>query len=685
MKNRPHLAAVLFSLFGIMACDTGVSYDGVVERVELQRFESCTQLTGYLQKQAQAKMELYLTTAMRGGGYHGGGGADAGMAMSDSGSSSQPSTPSDPKSHTETNNQVKGADEPDFVKNDGTRIFVLSGNTLYLSRSWPANQLSLVGSIKIEGSARQMLLDGSKVMVFSAVSTGSNSSSCPGCSYLQNGITKITTIDVSKLDAPRVLRELFLPGSYKAARRVGASVRVVFNDNINWPGGLKWYPDYKPGQDYSDISWREEAYRQLMRKNARLIKEHPLADWLPEGYVKEQGGKKTPHTYSCGDFYRPNASVELGLVTVLSLDLDKPHAAPGRTSILGKVDMIYANQSSLYLANRHWWRSINRPTDSRDHTYLHKFDIKDIKSAKYVASGGVEGSLLNQFAMDEHKGFMRLATTRSEVVKESSNGWSTTEPVNRITVLAEKAGRLEEVGKSKDLARSERIYSARFMGDRGYLVTFRQVDPLYTMDLSNPYKPRVVGELKIPGYSSYIHPVGKNHLLAMGMHIPAPGTGSWQDRALKLSIFDVSNFSSPKETLSYKIGSVYGRSEALSEHKAFNFYSERNLLAIPFSDWDYSKSGADYWKSFVSELKVFKVDVNNASIKEVGALSMADMFEKKYGSNKYGYYYGYNWWVRRSVMATDQQNSDFLYAISDVGIRVSSLSSPATVLAEAGF
>ena len=241
------------------------------------------------------------------------------------------------------------------------------------------------------------------------------------------------------------------------------------------------------------------------------------------------------------------------------------------------------------------------------------------------------------------------------------------------------------MGVSKDLARSERIYSARFMGDRGYLVTFRQVDPLYTMDLSNPYNPYVVGELKIPGYSSYIHPVGKNHLLAMGMHIPAPGTGGWSDRALKLSIFDVSNFASPKETLSYKIGSVYGRSEALSEHKAFNFYAQRNLLAIPFSDWDYTKSGADYWKSFVSELKVFKVDVNNATIKEVGALSMADMFEKKYGSNKYGYYYGYDWWVRRSVMATDQQNNDYLYAISDVGIRVSSLAAPGKVLAEAKF
>ena len=223
------------------------------------------------------------------------------------------------------------------------------------------------------------------------------------------------------------------------------------------------------------------------------------------------------------------------------------------------------------------------------------------------------------------------------------------------------------------------------MGDRGYLVTFRQVDPLYTMDLSDPTNPRVVGELKIPGYSAYIHPVGDNHLLAMGVHIPAPGTGTWSERALKLSIFDVTNFNSPKETLSYKIGTVRGRSEALNEHKAFNFYAARNLLAIPFSDWDYGKSGADYWKSFVSELKVFKVNVNKATITEVGALPMADLFEKKYGSSKYGYYYSTNWWVRRSVMATDQQNNDYLYAISNAGIRVSSLSKVDKVLAEAGF
>jgi len=677
----------MLSLIGALACDN-VSIDGeegVSQRVELKRFASCNQLASYLQDQAATYMELTLTADMKRQYYYGGG-ADAGMAMSDSGAStSKKPSSTGPKSHTETNNQVQGADEPDFVKNDGTRILVISNNTLFLAKSWPAKDLATVGTLKLEGSARQMLLDGDKVMVFSAISS-TGGSYCPGCTYLRNGITKITTVDVRDMSAPKVLREHYLPGSYKAARRVGASVRVVLRDNINWPANIKWYPDYQPGQDYRDVSWREAEYRKLIEENHRRIRKQPLSSWLPKGYVKEKGGSKKDYDYSCSDFYRPSASVELGLVTVLSLDMSRPHAAPGRTSILGKVDMIYANKTSLYLANRHWWRTANQPTDARDHTYLHKLDITDIKRAKYVASGGVEGSLLNQFAMDEHKGYLRLATTRREVVSTSSSGWGSTESVNRITVLAEKAGRLEEVGKTKDLARTERIYSARFMGDRAYLVTFRQVDPLFTMDLSNPRQPKMVGKLKIPGYSSYIHPVGKDHLLAIGMHIPAPGSGqTWRDRSLKLSIFDVSNFASPKETLSYQIGTVYGRSEALTDHKAFNFYSERNLLAIPFADWDYSKSGTDYWSSFVSEVRVFKIDVKGAKITPFGALSMADLFKKKYGNNKYGYYYGYNWWVRRSVMATDNQNRDFLYAISNAGIRVSSLTAPGKHIGETGF
>jgi len=216
-------------------------------------------------------------------------------------------------------------------------------------------------------------------------------------------------------------------------------------------------------------------------------------------------------------------------------------------------------------------------------------------------------------------------------------------------------------------------------------VTFRQIDPLYTLDLSNPKKPKVVGELKVPGFSSYIHPVGTRHLLTLGMHIPAPGQGNWSDRALKLTIFDVSDFANPKETLSVKIGTVYGRSEASYDHKAFNYYPERKLLAIPFSDWDYNKKGASYWSSFISEVRVFKIDVNAAKVEAVGALSHSDLFKNKYSNQGNGYYYGYDWWVRRSVMATDHQNNDYLYAISRAGIRVVGLKDPSKSLSDVKF
>lgn len=318
---------------------------------------------------------------------------------------------------------------------------------------------------------------------------------------------------------------------------------------------------------------------------------------------------------------------------------------------------MYASADALYIASSHWWWWPE--TGQKDATYLHKFDTTEPSRANYAGSGTVDGYVIDQFAMDEHQGVLRVATTITErLAPTTEQPWGPVRTTSRVTTLRAEEGKLVEVGRSAELAENERIQSARFMGNRGYVVTFRQVDPLFTFDLTDPANPRKVGELKIPGFSSYLHPVDEGHLLGIGQFVPE--NGDWRQRAVKLSLYDVTDLAHPRETHTQLVGTAYGWSEATFEHKAFNWFPAKKLLAIPFSDWLPSAYGDYYWGTFVSELRVFRVDTA-AGFTQVGAVSLADVYQAQGDSNWTWYWTP---WVRRSVMA-----DDYVYAISDAGVR----------------
>jgi hypothetical protein len=243
-----------------------------------------------------------------------------------------------------------------------------------------------------------------------------------------------------------------------------------------------------------------------------------------------------------------------------------------------------------------------------------------------------------------------------------------------VSVLGERFGELTVVGRTPDVATGERVQSARFMGEKGVMVTFRQVDPFFTIDLRDPTAPRFVGELKVPGFSSYIHPLDANHMLTIGVYLPEPdanGNVDWTQRRMKLSIFDVSDFANPRETATALVGTAYGWSQAGWDHKAFNYFPERGLLAIPFSDFVPSSNPEEYWGSFISELRVFSI--SPTQIRSLGALSMSDVYRTyRYDD------WSWTWspWISRSVMA-----DDFVYAISDGGIRAAHVDGLSTPLA----
>jgi hypothetical protein len=531
-----------------------------------------------------------------------------------------------------------------------------------------------------------MFLRGDKVVVFSNVytnapeaggSSGGSSGSTVGCNYLSycvaGGIpfTKITTVDVSQLSAPQVTGELYLPGGYHDARLSGGSVRLVLNESFSWPAGMRWYPDYDPDL-WKDTSRLERAIDSLMDTNEQLIRARSLSDWRRDGYFKQPDGTQVPLPQDCRDFHRTNAPTQLGYVTVASIDLDAAVAqAPGRTTLVAQPGILYSNGSALYLTAQHWWWWLE--PGQRDYTYIHKFDLEQSQRARYVASGTLEGYLLDQFSLDEHEGVLRAATTLSRRVEEAGNPWGRIETTNRVSTLRQDGNRLELLGRSEDLAKGERIYSARFLGNKGYVVTFRQVDPLFTFDLSDPAHPRKVGELKVPGFSTYIHPLGDSHLLTVGMQVPE--NGDWRTRSLKLSLFDVSDLAHPREAFTQLVGSPSSSSEALYDHKAFNFFAAKGLLAIPFTDWVPSYSGY-YWDFFVSDLRVFRVDTATG-FTPLGSLSMTDLYRTQ-ATSRWSYWYMP--YVRRSVMA-----DDYVYAISDAGVRVSHVNQLSTPLATTRF
>ncbi|HVE85151.1 MAG TPA: beta-propeller domain-containing protein [Myxococcales bacterium] len=536
-----------------------------------------------------------------------------------------------------------------------------------------------------------MYLDGSNVVVFSTIwypypfadQAMADMICAPmWCGYYYGNTTKVTVVDVSDLAAPRVAGEFYQPGSYGSSRRIGSSVRMVLSDSFRYPPGVRFYPDYTP-ELYQDHDLWVRALDALEAQNEKAIRAATIDQWLPHSLYRDQDGVVHDLGYSCTEFHKTNAPTRLGVVTVGTLDLSAAAIAANagapsmkRTSIIAEPGQIYASPTSLYVASGHWWWWPE--PGQTDYTYLHKFDLTDPSNARYVASGGVEGHIVDQFAMDENAdGFFRVATTIGTRVADATNPqntWGTLQWTNRITVLGERAGALERVGQSEEIGKGETIRSARFIGDKGFVVTARSMDPFFTFDLSDPANPRPVGELQVPGFSSYLHPIDANTILALGVYTNP--TGTWNERSIRLSLYDVSDFAHPREAHTQLVGTAYGWTEALWDHHAFNYFGAKKLLAIPFWDYNPTSTTGTYWDYYTSDLRVFSVDpVSGFAAK--GALGMRDV----YMSSTYN---DWTWfwrpWVSRSVMA-----DDYVFAISDAGIRVAGAASLSTPIATTLF
>jgi uncharacterized secreted protein with C-terminal beta-propeller domain len=290
-----------------------------------------------------------------------------------------------------------------------------------------------------------------------------------------------------------------------------------------------------------------------------------------------------------------------------------------------------------------------------------------------AASGEVPGYILNQFSMDEHNGYFRVATTTNNF------GWRTFAPEeqvskNNVYVLDMN---LNVVGRLEDLAPGEQIYSTRFMGSRCYVVTFRNIDPLFVIDLSDPTAPTVLGQLKVTGYSGYLHPYDENHLIGIGKETiyDAEEDFAWY-QGIKISLFDISDVSNPVEVAKHEIGDRGTDSPVLWDHKALLFDRTRNLLVLPVSVAEIDPSDYDgeipdwaYGETVWQGVYVFTISADNLQIRD--RITHADNPEM-IKNNRY-----FGWWdyqVQRSLYI-----DDVLYTLSNMKLKMNSLDTLAEI------
>jgi hypothetical protein len=623
--------------------------DRIRDDVGLRGFRSCEELTQHVKAEAIREMNATIDSYLNG--------VTAGRLDFLAPTATPVPSPAPREGageYTTTNTQERDVDEPDFVKNDGSRVFVLHRGWLVALAAWPAAATRIESATRIEGSPIEMFLVGDTVVVFSSVYLRAPVE--PANVFTPRPLpssVKLTVLDVSG-ERPELRRAIYMDGSYRTSRRVGTSIRTVTTGRLRGPR-LDYWPSGPV--NWSDPAAVRAAFEDLRRKNVERIQRSALADWLPRFSEAAPGEAVREQVIECSQYHATTAPTHLAFTDVSTLNLSRLAEGARHTVILNPADVVYSSRSSLYLATAHRYRYPPPPV-REDFSYLHRFDTaSDPSTARYAGSGGVPGQVVNSFAMDEEGGFLRVATTRTRW----TDTW-TPETSSGVSVLASRRGRLTVTGEVSGLAPGERIFSARFIGRRGYVVTFRRIDPLFTLDLGDPERPRVAGELKVPGFSTYIHPLDDRYLLTVGSDADERGVVT---HGLQLQVFDVSDLGNPQRRQALTIGGRWASSEAGYDHKAFNYFASRGLLAIPFWEWTRARNR--------SSLEVFRVSPSDG-IAAAGSVEHTDLVQAATGGA------GWSPTVRRSVMM-----EDFVYSISYGGVKVNALPDLTTPVASAPF
>ena len=569
----------------------------------------------------------------------------------------------DSSSVSKTNVQVDGVDEADIVKTDGNMIYSVSSvpyfakmsdsgiyeekSSVRITTSLRKGEMKLINTIDIEGTVSDLYLKDELLVIINQPRTEfydkKNDKKISSEEYFelmrendkkytnQNeylefyknyvSINKTSSriYDVSKPETPILKREFSQDGFYQSSRLVNNQLYLITNAPKE--------------RDYDDQTKEEDIQ---------------LNQIVPFSQDSLTGNEERLISEKCITI-SPNPN-SFQYVVLSGVDISAETEAQ-TVACLGGGSTIYANEKSLYVLAPEYMQN-DRPMENRmidmampysNKTNIKKFNLNN-GTPKLFASGTLPGSILNQFSLDEYEGNLRVAVT--EYGEKQSNS---------IYVLSDK---LETVGKITDLAPDERIYSVRFMGEKGYVVTYKQVDPLFALDLKDPTNPKVTGELKIPGFSEYLHPYSDGLLIGIGNDTKANKNGGEQRNGMKISMFDVSDPLNPKEVQSLAFGEPYSYSEILHNHKSLLYLKDKNLIGFPVQT------------NGINEFHVFKI-TENKGFELIGKVSQkpANWEQRK---SEYKVYDSvsnqYSSLIQRGILI-----DDVLYTISVENIKASSI------------
>jgi uncharacterized secreted protein with C-terminal beta-propeller domain len=536
----------------------------------LQAFGSCGQLLGHVKRKALPLV-----------GAYGVGAGDLAMATTaPEAAANRASGGTAGVDFSTTNVQEEGVDEPDLVKTNGSHVFVVRNDRLF-AVDVRAKRPKLVGSLALNQGwgGHELLLHGDRLLVLTR--GGGQVMPMPGIGIARMSMpylaseTTLTEVSVADPGNLKVVRSMKLDADYVSARLVGASARIVTVSRL--PQKLQLPPPTQP---------TPEGTAAAVKRNKGIVRSSKIRSWLPSFAVRGRKGETLVRKslVGCRDVRRPASYSGLGMLTVLTIDLKRGLAPVDSDAVLTDATTVYASTTGLYVATQRWTEAPAgaNADPTRMTTAIHKFDISDPLSTQYRGSGTVSGYLFSQWALSEHDGVLRVAST------EEPTWWNPgprEQSESFVTTLREQGGGLAQIGRAQigrvgGLGKGERVYAVRFIGDKGYVVTFRQVDPLYTLDLANPARPVVLGELKILGYSAYLHPLGEDLLLGVGQDATEEG----RTQGTQLSVFDVSDLRRPTRLHHWTLGSSW--SEAESDHHAFLWWPRERLAVLPVSAYD---------------------------------------------------------------------------------------------------
>lgn len=556
------------------------------QEIDMKTFASYEELRGFVKTNYESPSFGYYGIAETGSALQVSARADDTSAAAPEASAGEYST---------TNIQVEGVDEADIVKNDGKYIYVVSGQKVVIIDAYPAENMQILSEIDLERQVNEIFISGDKLIIFSSHTKVPEEHVR---SYYPGRETTVHVYDVSDRERPSLDREENIDGGYFDSRMIGNYVYFIATQGVYFIGEELPVPMFSPEEPetfpeihYFDIPDRSYTFTVIAAINTQDSNEEMESEifmmvsaqnmYVSQNNIYITHERRIPEQFFVerviDEVFLPIVSSDTAtqISEIRSSDSSDNEKMQQIGEIfnryMGSLEGEEKRDFQLQLEERmsEFYVEIAKEIEK---TVIHKISI-DGGEIEYDEQGEAPGRVLNQFSMDEYKDNFRIATTTGHVSRTGDVS------ANHIYIFGSD---LNIVGKLEDLAPGERIYSARFMGDRAYLVTFQKIDPLFVIDVSNPLNPIILGKLKIPGYSDYLHPFDDNHVIGVGKEATAAEEGNfaWY-QGVKMSLFDVTDVEKPKEISKVEIGDRGTDSYALRDHKAFLFSRQKNLLVIP--------------------------------------------------------------------------------------------------------